>query len=169
MVSTKVTSGSYFTTLNFVYLGLLAGQVFFMVVAIFLNSTGAMVVEPEELNTFFQILVPLFTVTAIIASIMITRTRLSRIKEKTDFQEKLGDYRAVMIVRLAILEAPSFFAIVCYLLTANLLLLIFSGLVIAIFLLYRPSRDKVAEELELNQEERELIDNRDAIVASMNE
>ena len=57
------------------------------------------------------------------------------------------------------------FAIVCYLLTANYLFLGLAGLIIVIFLINWPTRDKVAKDLELNQTDRARMEDPEAVVA----
>lgn len=159
------TSKEYFNGLTIIHAALLIGQVLFACVAYYLNSNEPFSNNSRGLNDVFQIVAPIFVVGGIMGSTFLTIAQLKSIKERTTLPEKLGSYRAVHIVKLALLEGPSLFAIVCYLLTANYLFLGLAGLIIVIFLINWPTRDKVAKDLELNQTDRARMEDPEAVVA----
>lgn len=63
-------------------------------------------------------------------------------------------YQSATIVRLALLEGPSLFGIVGFLLTGNLIFLGISGALIACFIYQRPTRQKIEDDLNLSYEEK---------------
>jgi len=73
---------------------------------------------------------------------------------KSSLNEKLGGYQTALIIRFALLEGPSLFGIVSYLLSGNLLFLAISGLIILYFITIRPTRDKVETDLNLDYQEK---------------
>ncbi|MBN2174651.1 MAG: hypothetical protein JW731_10990 [Bacteroidales bacterium] len=161
-----MTSREYFKGINIVYMALLAGQVFFILIALFLFYYGRFNVGAAELSEFLIYIVPVFVIAGILASNFLYRKRISVIKQKKELAEKLNDYRSILIIRLALLEGPSFFAIVCYLLTAQLIYLAFSALIIFIFLTVRPTRIRVITDLELNMDEQKRINDPESLVAN---
>jgi hypothetical protein len=161
-----ITSKEYFKGLNIVYLALLVGQVFFILIALFLFYYARFNVGAAELSEFLIYIVPLFTIAGILASNFLYRKRISMIKLKQELPVKLDNFRSLVVVRLALLEAPSFFAIVAYLLTAQLIYLGFSALIIFVFLTVRPTRMRVISDLELNREEQKQINNPEAAIAN---
>jgi len=79
---------------------------------------------------------------------------LNALKDEPGLSKKLADYRSALIVRWALVEGPSFFAIVSYLLTGNYLLLGFAIILIAIFILIMPSSSKLDSDLELSWQDK---------------
>jgi hypothetical protein len=75
---------------------------------------------------------------------------------------KLVNYRAALIVKLALLEAPSFFTVIAYLLTGNYIYLGIVLILLIVFLLYTPTKEKLINELELPRDEVEIINNPEA-------
>jgi hypothetical protein len=100
----------------------------------------------------------------ITTSLIITKSRLGMIKEKNSLSEKLTDYRSVVIVKLALLEGPAFFAIVSYLLTADPLFLGIAAFMIVLFFINRPGREKLVQDLELSQKDIDFLNNPDSII-----
>ena len=165
MQTKELTSKEYFNGLTVFHATLLIGQVLFGVVAFYLNSNVLVKEDMEDLNKIFQIVVPIFIISGLLGSKLLTKIRIKSIKEKTELKEKLGDYRVTLIIKFALLEGPSLFALVCYFLTANYFFLELAGLIIMAFLVNRPTRHKVVIDLELNHAERALIKDPRAIVA----
>jgi len=158
------TSKEYFRSLMIVHAALLAGQVIFLFISFFLNASGLIIADSGDLDRIFTIVVPLFVLAGITTSLVLTKTRLTQIREKGSLNEKLTEYRSAFIVKLALLEGPSFLAIVCYLLTANPLFLGLAVFMIVLFFINRPTREKVSAELELHQHDIDLIDKPDSVI-----
>lgn len=78
--------------------------------------------------------------------------------------EKLAGYRALVITRDAIMEAPSLFAIISFFLTGDLFFLAFTGLVISIFFYTRPAKEKAIKDLSLSTDELMLINDDNSIL-----
>ena len=100
-----------------------------------------------------------------IASNLINKSKINKIKQKTNLLEKLGDYRSAFIIKFALLEGPAFLSITVFLLTANKVYLVYILPIIILFIILRPTKDKIVVELELNKEERDMVDNPDTVVA----
>ncbi len=150
------TSQDYFKSLTIIHTALLLGQIIFGIAACYL-------VLNEYLNgnyglyDIFQFVVPLFVIGSIWGSSQFMKSRLENIRGKSKLEEKLGYYRATLIIKFALLEGASLFALICFFITADYFLLALAGLTIAIFFINKPTRDKIVADLDLNYEERVMI------------
>ncbi|MBK7099106.1 MAG: hypothetical protein IPH58_13080 [Sphingobacteriales bacterium] len=165
MALIKQTSKQYFSGLRILHMAFFAGLILFSAVSFFLVFTGSMG-KNSELNGILTILVPGLLVAGIISSYFIAKNRLSTLVDK-NLNEKLSGYRVVMILKIALLEGPALFAIISYLLTGNNLCLGLAMLAVLLILFINPSREKVAEELNLSTQDRALIANDDAHVTEI--
>jgi hypothetical protein len=88
---------------------------------------------------------------------MLFKQLLGKIKNDASFEKKLEAYRSAMIIRYALLEGPSIFSTVAYLLSGNIIFLAFSGVMILAFLMNMPSRNKAAQDLNLSSIEADKL------------
>jgi peptidoglycan/LPS O-acetylase OafA/YrhL len=158
------TSREYFRGLAIIHAALIAGQVVFILVSAFLNSVGESMTNSRELTRGLTIAVPLFVLGGIAASLILTKNRLAVIKGRSSLTEKLIDYRSAVVVKLALLEGPAFFAIVSYLLTGDPLFAGIAAFMIVLFFINRPGREKLAQDLELSQKDIDFLDNPDSMI-----
>lgn len=165
MATKQITSKEYFRILNILYFGLLSGQFFFAVVTLFLNLSGTMNQEGSSLRDIFIIVVPIFIIGGIYGSLTVFKTKLSAIKNKIELKEKMSDYRAACIIKWALLEFPSFFAILVYFITGDILFLGMAALVVGYFISIKPSLEKTTNELELDYADKIKIEDPDSVIA----
>lgn len=162
--SVNITSKEYFRALQIIYAALIAGQVLFGLIAVLvLKNSGAFIAEVDILK-IFSILVPVVVVAGIAGSHFVFRSRLLKLKALKEIKEIMPQYRAALVVRYAFLEGPSFLSILSYLMTGNSFFLIVAALIIVLFLMLKPSRERAVNELALNPDNEKLIFNHDAIV-----
>lgn len=167
MESRGQTSKEYFKLLSLLHTSLLGAQLLFAVVAFYLNMNGQFSNDAGEFNDIFQFIVPVVIVGAVLGSTMLFKAQLKSIKAKPELKDKLNGYRSASLIKYAMLEAPSMFAIVCYLLTANFIFMGFAGLIIVVFLLNRPLPENTANDLELNQAEKMKVLDPNSTVAEI--
>ncbi len=159
-----ITSKEYFKGIRIVHFALVAGQVFFALITLFLLQVGKLDMEGQGLINVFIFILPLFVVAGIIASQVMFKIKLKEVKKKINLSEKLIDYRSALIVRYALLEGPSFFAIVVYMFTGELMFLGMAVLIILIFLFISPSVEKAGNDLELGQKEKQMLADPNSVV-----
>ena len=159
MNTTQQTVKSYFLALQIVYYALIAGQLIFAFLTFYLIRSGLFDGEQAELRNIFIFIVPVFVMGGLFISHLLFKSFLNNAKGKISLYEKLTYYRSALIIRYALLEGPSFFAIVVYLLTGDYLFLGMSGLVILVFFTLKPSVERAINDLELNSEETRRINN----------
>lgn len=164
MTIQKQTSKQYFRSLTILYLGLLIGQLAFSAITLYFNL-GLLFQPDDSLRDIFIYIVPILVVNGFVTGHLIYKSRLKKIKNYNSLISKMRDYRGAMIIRLAMLEGASLFAIVVYLLTADLIFIAMTGLIIAYFIMLRPTIEKISMDLELNSTERMKIENPSEIIA----
>lgn len=162
-----VTSKQYFSTLSIIHLALLMGLVLFAGVAYYLLVSGNFIPD-SGLNDSFQLAVPIVLVGSLLAGVYIYRMRLQAIRSHSTLKEKLGAYQGAVLVHWVLFEAPAFFALVAFLLTNNYLFLGLAAFPILLLALANPSKEKAANDLELNLSETAVLNDPNAIVAAYN-
>jgi hypothetical protein len=164
MTIQKQTSKQYFRSITILYFGLLIGQVAFAAITLYLNL-GLLFQPDDSLRDIFIYIVPIFVVNGFVTGHLIYKSRLKKIKNYSSLTSKMGEYRSAMIIRFAMLEGASLFAIIVYLLTADLIFMAMTGLIVAYFIILKPTVDKITMDLELNSTERLKIENPSEIIA----
>jgi hypothetical protein len=153
----KQTSGVYFRSLTVVFYGLIFGQVLFGLLSFLLMSTNKVVPEGENLKDVFIYIVPASALLGFILSNILFKNRLKLMDENSTLLMKLNCYRGALIVRYALLEGPSIFSIVVYMVTGYVVFLIISALIVIYFLTLMPGKEKAIEDLELSANDIEVI------------
>lgn len=167
MNTTKQTSQEYFKLMQIIYFALITGQIIFAIISFYLSNTENFDFSTKELDKIFIYIVLIFVVGGFSGSTLFFRYKLSRIKNKTSLIEKMTEYRSALIIRYALLETPSFFSLIAYLLTGNILFLGLSAIIILFFLTIKPTKNRTIFELKLNVNERQTINNNNAIISNI--
>lgn len=156
-----ITSREYFKTIKIIHIAMIMGIIFFGIVAIFNQSSLGFPIY-EQITKIYLILVLVFVVFGIIASNMIYKKKLVKIKEKTSLKEKLEEYRGALIIKFALVEGPAFLLILVFLITGKYFLLGLAALMVGILVFYSPSIEKAINEIELSENEAKILENPDA-------
>jgi uncharacterized membrane protein len=159
----KTTSKQYFQTQTIIHLALIMGQLLFAGVTLYLRPAQAVDTNPE-LRQMFVYVVPVLAAVGIFASFQIFRLMLNKARQHASLSKKISAYGSAMIVRYAVLEAPSLFGIIAFYLTGEYFFLIISGLIIALFLMVRPSKEKLIQDMELSPTEEATVNDPDAVI-----
>jgi len=157
-----LTPQKFLRTLSIIHLALITGQILFALVTIFLNSDKDIVIRYT--NDVFVNVLPILTIAGILTGKILFKKQLIALQSKESLKEKLTGYQSAFIVRLALLEGPCLFGIVCYLLTGNLFHIIIAGLIILYFISLRPGKEKVETDLALPYEQKVQFDKSEEIV-----
>jgi hypothetical protein len=127
-----------------IFYALFAGQALFLIAASYLLKTSGP--ANPDLPSAFQIILPVITISAVLGAMFLPKIILGPIAELSD-DLKIVKYRASLIVKWALLEGANLFSIVIYLLTGSMLALGISILILILFILNKPSVDKMKEDL----------------------
>jgi uncharacterized membrane protein len=79
---------------------------------------------------------------------------LNKAVNTTGLNAKLSNYQIAVIVRMALLESASLFAIVVYYLTGNFLYLLIAILLMIYGVVIRPTAENIADDLLLTYDEK---------------
>lgn len=135
-------------SVQIIFLALLAGQIMFLFIAVFLVQSGN--VKPNDNLFLILFIVDLMIITpAIVVGPMIYRGFIERANTKKLTQEKFILYRQGLIIKLALVEAPTIFSIVGYLLTGSIIFLILAIGVLILFFFHKPTLEKFAEDFNI--------------------
>lgn len=156
-MNNKTSIGEYIRQSQIICISLIIGQLFFLAISIYLVKFSGQSFGDTGLDEIFIYIVPALVLSSILGSFLFYRSRLITVKEKTDIEAKLAEYRSAQITRWALLEGPSFFSIIAYLLTGQYLYLGLVAIIIALFLMTIPNRERVERELELSWEEKNQL------------
>ncbi|GAB3903095.1 hypothetical protein [Mucilaginibacter boryungensis] len=144
----------FFKLLTIIYFALLAGQLLF-------GATAFAITQAKGFNLTTRdplvLVVPITTLGCFVAGSIVYKQLLNLAANKSTLNEKLMCYQSAFIARLALLEGPSLFGIVAYLLSGNLFFLAISGLIVLNFIAIKPTRDKVGTDLNLDYQEKAEI------------
>lgn len=136
----------------------------FLVVLVYLHTTGMAPATHSMFATVLMYFVPAIALLAFSAGSFIYRTRIGALKILSSLPEKLNNYRTVMLIRFSVWEGASMFSLVAYFLTGNNVFVVISVVYVLLFIVVRPTTEKLMFELEVNPQEKSLIENPDSVV-----
>jgi len=145
-------------TITIIHAALTLGQVMFGVVAFLQIGKSGINMNTDD---SFLFVAPLLAISCFIAGNLVFKQQLNNIAKKDTLKEKLMSYQAALITRYALLEGPSLFGIVCYMLTGNFLFLLISGLIVLYFITIRPTKTKIDNDLNLSYQDQIEFDRTD--------
>lgn len=128
---------------------LTVGQVLFAAITLIAKNGKEMDPSQSETNNLLLIMALLMVSGGIALGTIFFKRKLKAIQESNNLVDKLSDYSTALIIRFALMEAASLFCIVGYLLTSNYIFLGFSGIVLILFIVLRPTKANVLKDLEL--------------------
>lgn len=138
-------------TMQLIHLALLAGQVMFGIVTLFI--TPASKFEYTNTNDVHIFIVPVFAIAMVAISRFLFSKLLAGAASADNLSSKLVSYQSALIVQLALIEGASLFGIVVYTISSNLLYLFISALLVVYFFFQRPTVQKITNDLNLSPEE----------------
>ena len=156
-------SKTFLRSLSIIHVALLFGQLVFLSIALFLKLSSDTIIT----NSFsfpFSIVVPLLVIGCLIASKVVYTIKTKQVQSKDGITDKMQIYYVATIIKLALLEGPSLFTIVVFLLTGEVYFSIFTLILVLAFIVSKPSREKAIVDLKLNFEETALIKNDDFVI-----
>jgi hypothetical protein len=126
---------------------------FFLIVSVVLNLSGGAFIQGEKQEEqIFLIIAGVLAVTAIFAGISIVKKKLENLQLLQSTQEKIEQYRSLLIIRAALMEGPAFFFIVGYLLFGTLAFGSGAVLCLAIMAAFYPTKSRIGHETGINLE-----------------
>jgi hypothetical protein len=129
------------------FYALFAGQAMFLIVVSYLLRTSGP--TAPDLASSLQIALPLTTLAGVFGSGFLFKFYLKIASAASNDTDKINKYRTALLIKLALLEGANIFAIIAYMLTASNLALVISVCLLILFILNKPSLDKMKEDMDL--------------------
>jgi hypothetical protein len=157
MITNDLNPRQFLKMTKFIFFALTSGLVIFFLIVLYLVDKKYFLM-PDLSNLLIIIQ---FILSCIFLSIgyMVTKMTLSKIDPNDNLKAKLPKYQFVHIIRLATCQGVGLMAVVCFLLTSNLVFLIFLSIAFLIMIMYYPTPEKIGREINLNQSEIEMFYN----------
>ncbi len=146
-----------FKQLQLLFLVLLAGQLFFCLVVVFLNSGPGYAERQQEESELFSTLIPIFILSMTFAVYLIDKQRQKKGVRKPTVNEKFRHYRNSVFLRLVLMETTNIFAIVIALVEGRLYYTVYFLIGLMAFFYFRPSLRQFSEAYNLSEEEKERL------------
>jgi len=138
--------------LPIIHLALLIGQVLFCLVVYNITTQKGFSLDGSA-DPFVYVSLA-FTLGGFTAGNLLFKKQLQKITPESTLSQKIASYQTACIIRAALLEGPSLFSIVAYMLSGNLFFLTVSCAIILYFLFIRPTKNKIVNDLSLNYDEK---------------
>jgi hypothetical protein len=161
----KINSKEYFRTLNLIYFGQLSAMILLALVAYYLIQQGTLGPENNELAITLQKIILVVIPLSLAGGYFLFRILLRSVKPEMPIIHKMKKYASANLIRSAFLEIPGLFLSVAAIITAHALFLLIVPIILIVFLLFRPTRSVIAQELGLTVEERAKLEDPEAIIS----
>mgnify|MGYP007097579769 FL=1 len=147
-------------TLNLVYFSLVVVMTGFATFVYVWISTGQKI---TPVDAEFESLLRIITIATVPAGMGISyvafKTVIKGIPPEMPLATKLHRYQSAVIVRGAGFEIPGMFAAVASFITGNVSFLLFTAVIVVLFLLFRPTIAAITNDLQLTATERSNLEN----------
>lgn len=156
------TPATYLRTCAIIHLALTIGQVLFAIVAIF--QSKKIMINVRNIHDPLLYLVPLFAVSGSVLGNVLYKSKVNSIPKTDSLKGKLTAYQSAMIIRFALLEGPSLFGIVAFMLTGELFFLIVSAMLIIYFIYLKPTKSSIQDALDFSYQEQDAFNQPDKVL-----
>ncbi len=147
-----------FKQINLVNLAMIVMQFALLMVSVFLVEIKGVLSESQELNEVFFYFIPIFSLICIVISKQVYKIFIKQNKkEDISLDQRLSKYKTAVIVRLALLEAPTITALVAYLLLGHYIYLGVAVLMLAFFTMSRVTRQGIINDCNLSFDEQNQL------------
>jgi len=144
--------GNYFSILIILFFALLSGQTIYFIAGLFLIQSGNMN-GFSGLNIVFMFVTPLVVFSSILASKFIYTKQITEFDKSSSLEKKMVSYRKTNIIKLALLEGANIFNISVMIITASYFFAALFVILIILFLLNRPTKEKFIMDYEVSADD----------------
>ena len=140
-------------------ISLITGSFLFAIMVIIVNQfSGPFMEETNQYSNIFLLVLAIISSICIFKAIQQYSKGITLAKSlDNSLNDKLNQYRASLIIYMALCEGPALFSVVIFLLLGNFFLLIFTAIILVVMLRKYPTVKKAISELELNWQEQEQL------------
>ncbi|MBK7711135.1 MAG: hypothetical protein IPJ37_09450 [Bacteroidales bacterium] len=134
-----------------IFIGQVAGSLFFVFVAAWLTKETSFF-KIDISDTF--VIVNILLIGIVIPVGYFQSSRIFRsVKPESTLKEKYPSYQTGLIIRLAFCNGSALFSVVCFLISSNMLFLLFYLVALSVMIINYPTPDKIGESVNLTQTE----------------
>lgn len=146
------------TGLNMIYFSLITMMGLFALVVLYITTSGDITTDPAMTLIFRYVLFALLPI-GLGAGYFIFKQWMQAIKPNLSLREKLMKYQTAVLIRSGCFEMPGLFGAVAAMITGDISFLLFTAIVIVLFLLLRPTIYTITVDMGLSQKERDILEN----------
>ena len=162
----QITSRQYFQTVTIVYWTQAFSLLLFSSVIYFLIISGNKSNAPAA-DAGWSFALPVVLLIALASSYFLFRYMVKNINPKMRLQDKMPKYASAILIRSALVQLPGLFAAIVAYMSFEVYYLGGSLMMVLVFLVLRPSKQSAAEDLQLSNKERALLDDPNAVVSEV--
>lgn len=144
-----------FKTLDLIFNSLLVTQLIIGFIFYYLTSTQT--IEPILSEVVFLPLIVLGINTTVILFAKYIFTKRNKIDKKLTLEEKVYSYKSLSLLLMTMIEGVNVINLVVFLLSGSTIYLLVAVLILILYFVYRPSKDKFTEVTLTNEEELQLM------------
>jgi hypothetical protein len=137
-----------FKRLKIIYSAMVSGQVVYFIISLLLIQDEAVVLN-RDYNDIWGLVVPVIVVIMVVSSKLFYNYMVNSSLEKSSEAQKIKTYKTGNIIKFALLEGANLLSVTFYLLTGDFLYAGMFIIVLGIFLLNIPGKEKFRMEFEL--------------------
>ena len=150
--------GKGLTTLNILHKAMLIGQFIFAAATFYLVYNNLQEPSLKEQERMFQIVAIALTAGGFFGGMSIFKRKLQEIRNmQGSVRERFAAYRTACIIQWALIEGPCLFCILGFFLTGNYAFIALAGVLILLFVMLSPTKNKVMTHLNFSEQEIEEI------------
>lgn len=154
---------NFLTTLTIIYFAPGIAMLLFGGVVYLLHLQGRLEVTEIDPNLLRYIMYAL-TPAGVVAGHFVFKKQLSDLDQELPFRQKMSKFQAAMLIRSALIEVPGLLGAVFAKITDDMTFLFFIGITAVLFVYWRPTRESIAEDLQLSEKERMVLSDPDGIL-----
>ncbi len=137
---------------------MLLGQVIFAAIAVFLKYNNQFPSSLTEMDKVFQVIAIALSFAGFFTGMSLFKKKVQQLKDSPNsVAAKAEGYRSASITQWALLEGPSIFCIICFLLTGNYAFIGLSVALMLLFALAAPAKAKIMLLLGFSEQEMETF------------
>ncbi len=141
-------------SLTIIHMVMLIGQIVFAVIVLAMINSRYWQPAHQDMDSIFQVVAIALAAAGFFLGTRKFKKALQQIREDNGTAvQKFEKYRAASILLWAMIEGPAIFCIVCFLLTGNYAFIALAGVLIFLFFIFGPNRQKLSMFLGLSEEE----------------
>jgi hypothetical protein len=112
-----------------------------------------------------RFIVPSVTIIGLMLSYIFYNDKMRMISGETSLKKKLTIYQNAFLIKLTCLEMPLFLAMIAFMLTAESFFMGVAFFIIVAMLFNKPSREEIANDLKLDDEEVDLMTHQKSLMS----